>query len=262
MKFIILLFLSVPVSFILAAQNYNLVLTIPIEGSDFTTDPLGNCYIYSKGDVTKFNTDGIETGRFSTREFGDISFVDATNPLKILVVFREFSTAIVLDASLSPQATIDLSFPGVPYVNVIGTSREDGYWIVDPVAKQIRKINDQLAIVSDGTPFRQVSSEEIEAVYIVDSGDWVILHAGNYGVLVFDRFGTYFKTIPGIPLTRIQASGHEMLYKENTGMVKMDIRTGVTDKFLLPENGDGDYSRVEGNRIFLKTQNLLKIYTY
>ncbi|MDQ3049517.1 MAG: hypothetical protein M3Q95_01385 [Bacteroidota bacterium] len=262
MKFITLVLSCFLVSFGLTAQNYNLVLSIPIEGSDFTTDPLGNCYIYSKGDVTKFNTDGIETGRFSTREFGDISLVDATNPLKILIVFREFSTAIVLDASLSPQATIDLSFPGVPYVNVIATSREDGYWIVDPVAKQIKKINDQLAIVSDGTPFRQVSSEEIEAKYLVDSGDWLIIQGGTYGVLIFDRFGTYFKTIPGIPVTRIQASGHELLYKENTGMVKMDLRTGATDKFLLPENGEGDYSRVEGNRIFLKTQNLLKIYTY
>ncbi len=88
------------------------------------------------------------------------------------------------------------------------------------------------------------------------------MQGGTYGVLIFDRFGTYFKTIPGIPVTRIQASGHELLYKENTGMVKMDLRTGATDKFLLPENGEGDYSRVEGNRIFLKTQNLLKIYTY
>ena len=109
------------------AQEYKLVHTVSCSAdASFTTDPIGNFYIYIKGDITKFNSDGIETARYSSREYGDISYVDATNSLKVLVVFKEFSKAILLDAALSPQATMDLSFPGIPYVNFICTSRESG----------------------------------------------------------------------------------------------------------------------------------------
>lgn len=246
----------------LPAQDYVLLHTIPFAFGNFTTDPLGNCYIFSKGDISKFNTDGIETARYSSREFGDITYVDATNSLKVLVVFKDFSKAVVLDASLAPQATIDLSFPDIPFVNVICTSRESGFWIVDPVAKQIRKINDQLTIVQEGTPFRQISVNEMEANYMTDSGDWLIVNATGYGLLVFDRFGTYFKTIPDIYDVLFQASGNDLLFKASNGMMKQDIRTGKTDHFLLPENNLTDLCRVEGNRIFLKSQNTLKIYSY
>ena len=245
------------------AQEYKLVHTVSCSAdASFTTDPIGNFYIYIKGDITKFNSDGIETARYSSREYGDISYVDATNSLKVLVVFKEFSKAILLDAALSPQATMDLSFPGIPYVNFICTSRESGYWIVDPVSKQIRKINDQLAIVLDGTPFRQVSSHEMEPFQLTDSGNWLIMNTTGFGLLVFDRFGTYYKTIQDIPAIPVQASGHELLYKVNDAMIKLDIRTGQSNHFLLPENKEDDICRVEGNHIFLKSQNLLKIYSY
>jgi hypothetical protein len=263
MKYVILIVSLLLLNVNLHAQDYKLVHTVSCNlDADFTTDPIGSFYIYSKGDITKFNTDGIETARYSSREYGDIGYVDATNPLKVLVVFKEFSKAIVLDAALSPQVTIDLSFPGIPYVNVICTSREDGYWIVDPVSNQIRKINDQLSIVLDGTPFRQVSSNQIEPFYLTDSGNWLIMNTTGFGLLVFDRFGTYYKTIQDIPALPVQAFGHELLYKENDVMTKMDIRTGQSNHFLLPENKGDDICRVEGNRIFLKSQNLLKIYSY
>ncbi len=238
-----------------------MLLTITCTGN-FTTDPIGNSYIYSKGDITKYNKEGFETARYSTRDFGDITYVDATNPMKILVVFKEFSKAVVLDASLAPNATIDLSFPGIPYVNVICSSREQGYWITDPVMKQIRKINDQLSIIADGTPYRQVTSSEIDGIYLVDSGDWIVLVARGYGLMVFDRFGTYFKTIQMLPDMPVQANGDDILYKENNGMVKISIRTGKISRFLLPENHLNDACRVEGNRIFIKTLNTLKIYSY
>jgi hypothetical protein len=246
---------------VIYSQDYQLLLTLTCSGK-FTTDPIGNSYIYNKGDITKYNKEGYETARYSTREFGDITYVDASNPLKVLVVFREFSKAVVLDASLAANATIDLTFPGIPYVNVICSSRETGYWITDPVMKQIRKINDQLSIVADGTPYRQVTVSEIDPMYLVDSGDWIVLVARGYGLLVFDRFGTYYKTVQVIPDAPVQASGDEILFKEGTGMVKISIRTGKTDKFLLPENHTDDVCRVEGNRIFIKSMNTLKIYGY
>ena len=257
---ILLVLLCIPVC--LMGQDYKLKLTLSVSAANFTTDPIGNLYVYDKGDITKYNVDGREIARFSTREFGNITYLDASNPLKVVAIFKEFSKAIILDASLAEQARIELSFPGIPFVNVICSSREQGYWIVDPVAKQIKKMNDQLQITQEGTPLRQITDQEMSPDFMIDSGNWLVVHADGYGLMVFDRFGTYYKTIAVQPPGIIQAAGHDILFKDKTGMVKVDIKTGKIDHFLLPDNNPDDLARVEGNRIFIKTENSIKIFTY
>jgi len=255
-----LLLLFMPFS--LTGQDYKLHLTLSAAGGNFTTDPIGNLYIYDKGDITKYNVDGREIARFSTREFGNITYLDASNPLKAVAIFKEFSKAIVLDASLAQQAVVELSFPGIPFVNVICSSREEGYWIVDPLAKQIKKMNDQLQFTHEGTPLRQVTDKEMEPDFMIDSGNWLVMNANGYGLLVFDRFGTYYKTIAAQPSGIIQAAGDDILFKESSEMIKINIKTGKIDHFLLPENKPDDLARVEGNRIFIKSENSIKIFTY
>ncbi|HMT29139.1 MAG TPA: hypothetical protein PKD91_07665, partial [Bacteroidia bacterium] len=227
-----------------------------------TTDPLGNIYIYNKGDLTKYTPEGVEIARYSSREFGDITSVDASNSLKILVVFADFSKAVILDASLGQNTSLDLTANGLQLVKLICSSRETGYWVYDPVDKRLKRINDHLDIAVEGTPLRQITDESLTPQYLFDSGNWLIMNVPGYGFLIFDRFGTYYKTIkPGIN-TMFQANGHEILYKEMDHMVQINIQTGVTRNFLLPVNNPEDECRVEGKRIFLLKKNALKIYSY
>lgn len=247
---------------ITTAQNYTQTAEIQNFEGNFTTDPLGNVYLFSKGDITKFSPEGIETGRFSTREFGDITHIDATNPMKVLVVYADFSKAIVLDASLGKNAVIDLSFLNVQPVKVICSSRENGYWLYDPVDTRLERITDQLEVAIEGTPFRQISTEQIAPLYLYDSGNWLIMSASNFGFLIFDRFGTYYKTIDQLSDARFQANGDEILFKDQEKMTQLNIKKGITQNFLLPENDPEDQCRVEGKHIFLKRKNILKIFSY
>lgn len=257
---ILLFFISLCSS--IKAQEYTLKGEINnIEGK-FTTDPLGNIYIYNKGDITKFNSDGIEISRFSTREFGDISSVDASNPMKVMVVFSDFSKVMILDASLGKNSSLDLSYPGFQLVKIICSSRESGYWIFDPIDKRLKKITDQLEISGEGTQLRQITEEPLTPLYLFDSGKWLIMSVPEYGFLVFDRFGTYYKTFKSPNKSVFQANGDEILFKENNKMCLINIKSGITQYFILPENDPEDQCRVEGKQIFLMRKNSLKIFSY
>jgi hypothetical protein len=204
----------------------------------------------------------MELNRFSTRNFGEISNVDASNPLKVLVVFQEFSKAVILDASLGQNSSFDISFPNIPFVKLICSSRENGFWIFDPIEKRLKRISEQLTILEEGTPIRQITEEAIVPSQIFDSGNWLVINTTDFGFLVFDRFGTFYKTIRPSINGNVQVNGNEILFKEKDKMVLIDIKSGITRHFVLPENEVSDECRVEGSRIFLRKKNSLKIYSY
>jgi hypothetical protein len=231
----------------------------------FTTDPIGNLYLYHKGDLTRFTPEGLETNKYSRRDYGDIGYVDALNPMKVLVVYPEFSRAVVLDASLSQQSDIHLSFQGIPYVRLVCLSRESGFWFYDPMGRKLIHMNDQLDFIAEGTPLYQVSDHKIEQepTFLSDSGDWLILYIPGHGILVFDRYGTYFKTIreEGV-LKNIRAFGNDVIWQHQSGMTRYNIKTGASSSMTLPPDLPDIDCRVEGNRMYIRSGDVLKIYSF
>jgi len=244
------------------SQDYLPVITIEPFSGNFTTDHLGNIFQYISGDVFMYNLNGKITGTYSSREYGDISYIDATNPMKLLVVFEKFSKAVILDNSMSANTTFNLSLEGIPVISLICTARDGGFWIFDPLSKQLKKINDQMVVTAEGTNLRQVTDIDLIPRRILDTGNWIIMYAADYGFLIFDRYGTYYKTIKSTTANDFQVSSDEIIFKEDREMKFTEIQTGKTRTFILPENTSNDACRVESKRIYVKQLNTLKIYSY
>ena len=62
-----------------------------------TTDPLGNLYLADEQNIWMYNKNGDSLRAFNSRRFGEISFIDATDPYKILVYFQDYNLIIFLD---------------------------------------------------------------------------------------------------------------------------------------------------------------------
>src|SRR5882757_5489675 len=92
------------------ASDFVLSKTIQADIVDFTVDNLGNIYVLSKDNrLKKLSPQGDSLAVFNdVRRYGQIASVDATNPLKILVFYREFTTIIELDRFLNIVNIIDL----------------------------------------------------------------------------------------------------------------------------------------------------------
>ncbi len=74
--------------FIFSFKGDKLILhkRIYIQGNFFTTDNLGNCYLVDKDEITKYDGNGTVFNKFSIKAFGTIESMDATNPMKIMVI--------------------------------------------------------------------------------------------------------------------------------------------------------------------------------
>ena len=68
--------------------------------SDFYTDNLQNIYLISAAtnQVKKLNSNGDSVAVFNnTLRYGKIYSADVTNPLKILLFYKDFSTILIVD---------------------------------------------------------------------------------------------------------------------------------------------------------------------
>ena len=75
------------------AQNaFRVIRNIPVQARLLAVDELGNSYVVRVDNtVFRFNENGDSTGFYRSTLNGDIGTVDATNPLRILLYYPDFS---------------------------------------------------------------------------------------------------------------------------------------------------------------------------
>src|SRR5882672_5628227 len=90
--------------------SFKFVKSIKGDIVSFTVDNLDNIYLLSStGQVKKLNSNGDSVAVFNDiKKFGDATFIDVSNPLKVLLYYKDFATIVVLDRYLNIRNSIDL----------------------------------------------------------------------------------------------------------------------------------------------------------
>jgi hypothetical protein len=184
-----------------SASTFALTLTVPQDIVDFSVDNLGNIYVINTDNqLKKLSPQGDSLAVFNdVRRYGKISFVDVTNPLKILVYYRDFTTIIELDRFLNLINTIDLRNQNILQVKAIGLAYDNNIWVYNELDAKLVRIGDDGSLVDQSNDFRQLFDSTPEPVTILDRGGLVYLYDPAKGVYIFDHYGTLKShlTFPG-----------------------------------------------------------------
>ena len=84
-------------SFIFQSSNKPIHIDFPDKSCSVEIDAFGNVYVINAMQISKYNALGILQKSFSVKRYGKIDFVDASNPLKILVYYKDFQQVLFLD---------------------------------------------------------------------------------------------------------------------------------------------------------------------
>jgi len=167
-------------------------------------DNLDNLYIVSSsGQVRKFGPGGDSLAVYNqVRNFGKLQTIDVSNPLKILLFYKDFSTVVVLDRFLSGIATIDLRQSAILQPAAIGLSYDNNIWVFDEYDNKLKKLSEAGQLLSETPDFRVALNEGLRPQKIINDNGFVYLADTANGVFVFDNYGTFKRKIP---LTRWQS---------------------------------------------------------
>ena len=190
---------------------------IPGDFSDFYADNLGNIYVITKtNQVKKINSNGDSLAVFNdVRRYGNIWLLDVTNPLKILVYYKDFSTVLVLDRFLTIRNTIDLRTADILQVKALTQSYDNNYWLYDELDARLKKVDDNGNVLFASTDFRLLFTDAVSPEKIIDNNGQLYLYDHRTGWYLFDYYGAFKKKLPYTNWKDVQVTDNRLSGRDN-----------------------------------------------
>lgn len=225
-----------------AQQDSSFLLLRTYRGNiaDAAMDNLDNIYIVSStGQIKKFNASGDSVAVYNqVKNFGTLYSIDVTNPLKILLFYKDFSTVVVLDQLLANLSTVDLKKFSILQPDAIGLSYDNNIWVFDEYDNKLKKINEQGKRLLETPDFRNIFSQTIAPQKIISNDGFVYLADTASGIFVFDNYGSFKKRIPlrnwqsiAVNNNNIISTSNEMITVYNTATL---LQTQKKTPFFKP----------------------------
>jgi hypothetical protein len=250
-------------TFAIVAQpaDWQLLKSIPIKASLFTTDKFGNVYIAKPNNsIVKYNQNGDSCCVYNALSRGTITQIDATNPLNILVYYNAMMQINVLNNLLVLKQSIDLKKNNIYNCAAISSSADGDIWIFNSLYNQLQKINAEQKISDKSINFTQLFNTEIAPVLLTEQERNLFVVDTTQGIMRFDQFGTYITTYH-FNTTNIQFINNQIVYYKYGTLFNYNLNSLNEKKFSIsnPENVIG--VRIEKNRVFVLRFNTLEIFT-
>ena len=209
-----------------SVMSFELTLEIEVTSKSITSDYLGNAYTIDDNEIAKYSAAGILISSFSDKNAGTITSVDASNPLRVQVFYQDFGQIIYLDDVLSViGAKISLIEQGLDQATLSCSSWDDGIWLYDPQDFELKRLGSDLRLSHQSGNINQLVGIEANPNFIIEKNNFVYLNDPLTGILVFDQFGTYYKTLPVRGIDRFQVSGEQVFYLQDGKLMSYNMRT-------------------------------------
>lgn len=253
-------------TFLSSAQDSSFTLVRTYEGdiSAAAMDNLDNLYIVSStGQIKKFNAAGDSTGVYNQiRNYGQLSSIDVSNPLKILLFYKDFSTVVALDRYLSVISTIDLKKYSILQPVAIGLSYDNNIWVYDEYDHKLKKTDEQGNALMETTDFRSVFNQTISPQKIINDNGLVYLADTLNGVFVFDNYGSFQKKIPLFNWHSIAINKTNIISTANEWITVYNPATFMETRKKYPFFTPYLHSFTSTNKLVTFTNTKLQVWQY
>ncbi len=265
-KWLIILLLSVSVnSFAQSDSLFNLVARHEGNITDFTVDNLGNIYLlYQNGQLKKIRSNGDSLAVFNNvRRFGKLHSIDVSNPLKVLLYYKDFGTTVILDRFLNQRSVLDFRRLNLLQIRAIGQAYDNNIWIFDELESKLKKISDDGRIVDQSVDFRLVFDAAPAPDYIIDHDKLVYLYDPLKGVYIFDYYGGFQNTIPftgwrdfNVVNNTLFGRNEKFLFRYDKGSV--ELRQIPVPAFM----NDAQKIIIAAGFVYLLKEGSIMVYSY
>lgn len=261
---LILLYFLLPFFSVSQAEknpSFQLVKFISCEASYILTDNIGNIYTIGAYEIKKYKASGELQFTYSNKSTGEITQVDVSNPLNIIVYYRDFNQLLFLDNTLSPIGDVyALIEHSLDQVSLVCGSRDNGIWLYDQQKFQLLRMDKNFEIIQQSGYINQLTRIEIHPIYMLEYNNQLYLNDANIGILVFDIYGAYVKTIPFKGIKSFQVAGDRLYYLSGSHLKSYDMKTMEEQSISLPET-NAYAVRMEGTTLILLANGHMTIYT-
>src|SRR5260221_303824 len=200
---------------------------------DFTVDNLDNIYILtSRRQIKKINANGDSVAVYNNiKKYGQPALIDVSNPLKILLYYKDFATVVALDRFLNAVNTIDLRKQNILQVKAIGQSYDNKVWVYDEQESKLKKIDEEGKLLLETPDFRLLLGQAPSPVKIFDEDKYVYIYDTLQGVYVFDYFGALKNNIMISRWQNLKVAGKYIFGSRGDTLYRYEIKSFRFDEW-------------------------------
>lgn len=244
--------------------HLQLIKTIPGSYSNFYTDNLQNTYLISSvtNQIKKIDNDGDSIAVFNNAvRYGKIYSLDVTNPLKVLVYYKDFSTLLILDRFLATRTTIDLRKLSITQVKAVAQSYDSQIWLYDEGEGKIKKIDENNNVLLESADLRLVFDDSLSPQKIIDNNGQLYLYDYRLGWLVFDYYMAFKKRVAFSKWQDVSANDN-VLWGRDTLLFFYASQSDIDFHSLRSSIPFPDVIKTERqqNKLYVLTKDVLSVY--
>ncbi len=254
--------LIVGLGFLAKAQELTPKATIPTNAELLRVDNFGKLYLVGLNEISLLDPAGKFIVRNSNKLYGDISDLDASNGLELLLFFKDLSQIIFLDNQLAEKGKeLSLEEIGFDQVTLACTSHGLGVWLFDQTRFELTRIDQNGKFTSKSGNLMQVLGFAPQPNFMRENNNWVYLNDPKRGILVFDNFGAYYKTIPIFGVDYFQIKENRIFHSKDQYYISFDTKELKSDTlFKFEEKNNGVF--ITKNQINILNNKELNLFEH
>jgi len=230
----------------------HLQLTKTIAGTyaNFYIDRMGNIFLLNPSNqIKKINEEYDSIAIYNdVKQYGDVYSIDASNPLKIIVYYKDFTTVVVLDRLLNVLNVIDLRKQNILQSKAVALSYDNNIWIYDEWDNKLKKMDDYGNLLSETADFRMLFDDIHPPSIIIDCSRQLYLYDEKSGWIIFDYYGALKHQYPFIGWKDVQVQNATLSGRDSNyiyfsrpaefyfSKVRPDINISSAIKILFQNN--------------------------
>ena len=133
--------------------------------------------------------------------------------------------------------------------------------MLDQTDFSLKKYNIHANILEIETPLDLIfDPDNYNISFMKEYQNFLFVSDKQLGLFMFDNIGNYKKKIPVKGIEYFNFAGDRMYYMKDGYLIFMNLYNGALTGIPLPSKEEFNFALVNGDRVFLISDNTLKIY--
>lgn len=243
------------------AQEFQFIVKIDTAAKIASVDNFGNLFVVTpKNEVLKFSPQGKFLWNYTNKTYGDITQLDVTDPLRVILFYAGFQQIVVLNNNLSEISSYSFNQNPEQQITLIASANNNGFWVYDQINRELRKLTNSFTDDLKSGNIYQRNGFDMQANFMVSDESYVFINDKKEGVRVFDQYGNFIKTAVIEAENEFEVNGQEIYFYKKPNLMSYNYLTFVFKEVNLPTQGDVSNALLRYNRLIILNEKGLTLW--
>ena len=225
----------------------------------FALDQFENIFLLEDEELLLLDKDFKRKNSYSQPLYGDITAIDATNALNLLLYFGETYRISIIDNHLNEKLNLSLINLGFNDPKLVSVSDQRHIWVYDQSEDKIVRFSlESNERTNESLNISQIIGMENYPIQMRSVFDKVYLNVPESGILVFDALGAFKEHIPVKGISCFAINKQNIYYHQNGKIEFLNLKTG-SRKTVVEYPKDVKAITVSNTKIFILTSSDIEI---